>query len=690
MTRDFYDTIRYDYSIDQKLEKWMASRVKLAFSLARVQQDILEDLGYKNLAPLSVNYDEIWFYIKDDKFHTVGDGYRKSTYRRWEHLYGDILLCLNDDGYHLCEPSNKKESKTYKVEDGEYYFLWADDEFTELKYMCPIGYCKDEFEYVKEENYVAIKYYKKKKYADGLMSEAERLSERPRKDLIISRTKNICHIEVFVYLYKDKIVVEKEDEVIVYDSEFDVLYKSCCNFEIWETNSTTYLIFPYEATVLDLTDFKEIELKRNCDQKWYFAKTYKNILICYDEEHFPVQRVQRTSYYDEDSDWDYDDYYDVETPVRNTSGHVFDSSFKLLREFNVLGEISEIKEIGDDIVIKANSSNIDDSYTDAYYNVKGPNVTKHVEKTNEDFSIPDITFRNMPGYEDLFIVKTKVSSSDYIDFSHGTGAQYIIEKCGVYRKYGWYEDKYGKIIDCKYDYIISVSLNNDSNVYYIGLTCRDDKYKYDLYINHQIFLQSVPYVRDVSIKVVGNDYFIRFVNRDGNSGIIRDGKIIVEPVYKDIKVCVQRNRFDCQDKEGIEYLFVVSDGESYGICSPSGKLVLPMMYSTIDVDDEFCIVFIRDFNPELDGESDESVEEMLDYGEIYETGYYDEEKDVIVTERARFEDGKVLLDDEGNYVWDGRFRYLKESDYSGWTDQELRDAADIAYERHSRLELGLE
>ena len=86
MTRDFYDTIRYDYSIDQKLEKRMASRVKLAFSLARVQQDILEDLGYKNLAPLSVNYDEIWFYIKDDKFHTVGDGYRKSTYRRWEHL----------------------------------------------------------------------------------------------------------------------------------------------------------------------------------------------------------------------------------------------------------------------------------------------------------------------------------------------------------------------------------------------------------------------------------------------------------------------------------------------------------------------------------------------------------------------------------------------------------------------------
>lgn len=39
-------------------------------------------------------------------------------------------------------------------------------------------------------------------------------------------------------------------------------------------------------------------------------------------------------------------------------------------------------------------------------------------------------------------------------------------------------------------------------------------------------------------------------------------------------------------------------------------------------------------------------------------------QDVIVTERARLKDGKVLLDDEDDYVWDGGFRYLKEDDYS--------------------------
>ncbi len=670
MDRDFFDTIKYDYSIDQKLEKGMALRVKLAFSLAEVQQGILEELGYKNLAPLSVDYDSIWLYIKDGKFHTVDDGKGEHTYRRWTHLYGDILLCLNDSGYHLCEPSNGEGSKTYNAEDGEYYFLWDNDEYTVLKYMKLMStqYCKDEFEYIKGDNYVAIKYHEKKKYGEGFMSEEERWNEKPLKDTLISREKDICHIEVFTYFFKDRIVVYDGDEVMVYDNKLNTLYKSYSDFEIWETNLTTYLIFPNDATVLDLTDSKEIKLKSNCDKNWYFAKTFKNILICYDENHFPVQR---TYYYDDDSDWDDDDYEPEETPVRNTFGHVFDSSFKLLREFNVLGEISELKEIGDVVVIKANSMNVDDSYTDAYYNVKGPNVTKHIEKTDEDFSVPDITFRNMPGYEDLFIVKTKVSSSDYIDFSHGTDAQYNIEKCGVYEKYGRNEEKYRKIIDCKYDYILSLSLNNDSNVYYIGLTGRDDIYKYDLYINHQIFLQNIPYEKGSSIKLVGKKSFIRFENRDGNFGIIRDGKIIVEPVYKEVRVCIQYNRFDSHE-EKMEYLFVVSDGESYGICSPLGKLILPYDYSMIEVDDDLCIVLER----KNDGE--------------YEVGYYDSEKDIICHETAEMKDGVVLLDDDGNYVWDGGFRYLKEGDYSGWTNQELRDAADIAYEGYSRLELGLE
>jgi hypothetical protein len=228
MDRDFFDIFRYDYSIDQKLPKELASKVNLALDIAEVQSEFLEYLGYKRIAPVS-DHRDVWFYQKDGKFGTLRSG-SKGTYRKWEHLYGDILLCLNNDGYHFCPPSGEDGAHYYKVEDGRYYFLWANDEYKELKYFnySRINYCKDEFEYIKNDNYVAIRYFKKKEYADGLMSETERLIERPRKDLIISRTNDICHIEVFVFFYKDKIVVEKEDEVIIYDSEFNVLYDCDC------------------------------------------------------------------------------------------------------------------------------------------------------------------------------------------------------------------------------------------------------------------------------------------------------------------------------------------------------------------------------------------------------------------------------------------------------------------------------
>lgn len=687
MTRDFFDAIEYDYTIDQKLENGLASKVKLAFSLARVQQDLLEKLGYDNLAPLVVDYDTIWFYQKDGKFHTTDDGSGKSTYRRWEHLYGNILLCLNTNGYNYCEPSNDNKTKYYKVENGAYYFLWDNDEYLELKHMMPMRtqYCKDEFEYIKRDNYVALKYHEKKKYGDSFMSEAERLIEKPRKDTIISREKDIYHIEVFTYFYKDRIVVYDGDEVIVYDKEFNILYESYSDFEIWEVNSTSYLLFPSEGLVYELSKGEEIKLQNRDNIYWDYVRTYKNIAVIYTIERF---QVEDNSYYDEDGYYWGSDYSEEDIPIRNTKGQIFDSSFKLLRDFNVIGEISQLKEIGDTIVMIVNSSLINDNDTDSFYNVKGPNITRHNSKTNEDFSVPDISFRNMSGFDDLYVVKTKVSSSDIINFAEEAGVQYISEKCGVYYKTGLHEEKYIKIIDCKYDYIKTLPLNDDSNIYYAGVTGLDDENKFDLYINHKIVLQGILFNRGHSVKLIKDGTFIQITNNDGKKGIIRNGNFVIDPLYKEIRTFVQREKD--YDSETQKYLFVVSDGELFGICSPSGKLILPMKYSTIDIDAEFCIVLVRDFDTELDGESDESVEEMLDYGEIYETGYYDEEKDVIVTERARFEDGKVLLDDEGNYVWDGRFRYLKESDYSGWTDQELRDAADIAYEGHSRLELGLE
>ena len=129
-----------------------------------------------------------------------------------------------------------------------------------------------------------------------------------------------------------------------------------------------------------------------------------------------------------------------------------------------------------------------------------------------------------------------------------------------------------------------------------------------------------------------------------------NGEFLLEPIYKMIRAFVMHERnYDFETNitsESIKYLFVVSDGELFGICSPLGKQILPMKYSTIDMDDELCIVLVRDFDKELDDENNKEIDEMLDYGGIYETGYYDEEKDVIEIERAVFKEGTVLLDDE--------------------------------------------
>lgn len=658
MLEEFFDTIRYNYSINQKLEKWMASRVKLAFCLAKVQKDILEKLGYKNLAPLSIDYDKIWFYIKDDKFHTVDDGNKKRTYRRWAHLYGDILLCLNDEGYHFCEPSTEERQKTYKVEDGEYYFLWDNDEYTVLKYMKPMRtqYCKDEFEYIKSENYVAINYHKKIGSGDYFMSEEERRIIKPQKDTIISKTKEIYHTEVFTYYYNDKIVVYDDEELIVYDKEFNILYDKYSDFEIWEVNPNSFLLFPSDNLVYDLSKCEEIKLFNNSDFCWDYVKIYKNIAVFYTIEHFQVEE----NLYNNDEGFCLISDYNVEDiPIRKTTGHIFDSSFNLLRQFNIKGEIVQLKEMSNAIVMMVNSTSIEENDTIAFYNINEPNITQHDNKSGEDFSVPDISIREMVGFcQNLAVVKTRRPLLDFIDL---TNPRAFSEKCGVYSCVDSSQGIYEKIIECKYDDIKSFPVEGDQNIYYAGVIAFGDCNKFDLYVNHKIVMQGIPFIRGHSVKLIEDGAFIQITNSDGRKGIIRNGKFILDPIYKEIKPFVQYEMdYDLKTddmSETLKYLFAVSKDELFGICSPSGKLLLPMKYLKVDMDEKLCIVLVRDFDTEDDEGSDED-----NCGRICEIGHYNEEKDIIEIKKARLNNGNILLDEEGDYVWDGCFKYLKEGE----------------------------
>lgn len=641
-------------------------------SLESIQSKLLSRHGYNKIAPFWGKYEILsgkWCYQKEGIFHVI-DGYLSEDKRGRSLPVGNVLLRLSEDGYHICIPSQKDKSSYYPIKDDKYIFVWEDNGYNELSYLRDNNIDDSlSFEFVETDFYLALLFHKQNK-ENGVISIFEDGEENDvRLDCIVSKQKDILLEDVFTYFHNDIIVVYDGERTVIYNSNFDIMYERDAYLRIWEVAEKIYLLFPNDKVVYELCEGKEISLDVQTDRYWGYSWAYKDYIIFYEQNYYRVER--RSSYYDDD-DWGYDDE-PIDVPVRNTIGHVFDSSFKLLRDFNVLGEIVEVKEVGDEIVMKTHSVSSDQNDSESYYNIKVPNQTRRNPKTGEEFTIPDISFKRMDVADYThyyYIVRTRVVSSDLIDFEKGTRKDYCKEKCGVYYKNHYDKEEYEKIIDCKYDSIVSWALDKDENIYYVGFIGKGADKKYDLYINHQIKLKNLPYKKEASsLKVVNNSRFVRYKDVNGKVGIIRNGDILLKPLYEEVTIFVKRDYLYDEDNK-LEFLFVVSDGESYGICSPTGNLVLPVEYSLIDIDEELTII--------LEHKDCDSME----------VGFYDEENDSISHNKAEMEDGVIHLDDD--YIWDGCFRYLNENEHTGWTDQELRDAADIAYEGYSRLYLGLE
>lgn len=113
MTSDFLDWIQWE--IPNSLPKKLSDTATLILDTMKFQKELLEKLGYENIAPFPDNGK--WFFQKDGKFHIM-DYFADKSYISYSHLSGDILLCLDNYGYHFCEPSNKNEEKSYKPKDG--------------------------------------------------------------------------------------------------------------------------------------------------------------------------------------------------------------------------------------------------------------------------------------------------------------------------------------------------------------------------------------------------------------------------------------------------------------------------------------------------------------------------------------------------------------------------------------------
>ncbi len=563
-----------------------------------LQNAILKKNGYKTIAPIFDDYyGQLWLVQYNEKMLYLDDSANDEQKEKWN-LIGNNLLLLNHEGYHICTPSTHEQTVFYKPKDGLFYFLWDNDDYLELDYLCfpQNEYCNDTFEFIKQDNYVALKYHQQKQNSSELLSESERLLKKPLMDCIISKKNGICHTEVFTYYYKNRIVVFDGLNTIVYDNHFNIIFtNNSQSFEIWEVNKSSYLLFPTEGIIYNLSTGDINSVKHNKSQRWYFAKTYKNIVVFYGEHHFPINVS------------DFDDVegggWDIKTPPLNTYGKIFDASFNLLREFNVIGEIIEIKDVSETIVMKTTEYREGKykytyyPFAYSYYNVKGTNQTRFDNIAQEAFSIPEISFRHMPFYthyhpdgdiesKGLYIVKTYGGIYNTIDFTTKYVLNYMDEKYGVYHRTG--SEKYEKIIECKYDYIKALPITDDNNIYYLGVCGKDENSTYDLYINHKIVFQGLVFDKGYSIFLIANEKFIRFKNSEGYIGIIRKGVIILEPMYHQIEVYSynEEKLEDGMTRQIKKYFFVGRNGnesKDLGYYDETKNLIIP---SNVDWDFE--------------------------------------------------------------------------------------------------------
>ena len=194
------------------------------------------------------------------------------------------------------------------------------------------------------------------------------------------------------------------ETTLVYNNDFDVVYERHSNLRIWEVEDKVYLLFLSDKVVYELDNGKERTLSLQGSWDRCYAWAYKNYIIFYDQYYYQIKRGC-TYRYDDEYDWGYDG--PVEEAGWISTGYIFNSSFNLLRGFNVLGKIDELKDIGDDVLMKSTSPHRTGNEVYSFFNINHPNITRHNDKTNEDFSVPDILCRPLKCYSfyDLYLAK---------------------------------------------------------------------------------------------------------------------------------------------------------------------------------------------------------------------------------------------------------------------------------------------
>ena len=163
----------------------------------------------------------------------------------------------------------------------------------------------------------------------------------------------------------------------------------------------------------------------------------------------------------------------------------------------------------------------------------------------------------------------------------------------------------------KYNQVRVLSLNADNNMYRVVVSGSMNNKKCDFYINNELIYKDIPYRNGNSIRKLKSGYFINVRDSQGTNRVVRDGKTVFSTKY-DIANAYVKTELDVIGREYVEndeYLIVVTRNGKYGLYSSKRKMLLPLKYSTIDIDDDFIIVLGEKIN--LDLCTDELKAKML-------------------------------------------------------------------------------
>ena len=215
----------------------------------------------------------------------------------------------------------------------------------------------------------------------------------------------------------------------------------------------------------------------------------------------------------------------------------------------------------------------------------------------------------------------------------------------------------------KYSYIKTLSLEEDNNEYRVGVYGSYISKKCDLLINGKPLFDEIPYNDGKSISVVESGYFIK-LSAYGANIVIREGKVVFFTNRYDVVnayAMIDYNDVGVQFVSDI-YLVVVSrkDGPKGVYSTKNFELVLPIKYSTIDIDEHFNIILGEKVNlDEYDEELKNNMLKSMRKGEYMQIGDYSEKHNRVFRKAAEVNCDEVWIEREGGeyyYYWDDDFK----------------------------------